>query len=269
MRWFPGRSARYAAVAVTAVLAISACSLGGGAVPQGELEKDVAAELNEQSGQDNDATCDGDLEAEEDATQACTWTSDDGEEIPVEVTATRVDGDDVEYDIQPQQRSSQSPDSVARSEVEKDVAAELNKRSGEDHEATCDGDLKAEEGASVRCAWGSGADEVPVEVTATSVNGSDVDYDIEPKRALGGASVPRSVLEQKVRQEMAAQTQKSFPVSCKGGLAGNVGATQRCVWKASDGSTLGIDVELTGYSNGTANFHIEADEKATPAPRKS
>ena len=263
-------SVRYAVVAVTAGVALSACSLGAGAVPQDELEKDVAAELNEQSGQDNDATCDGDLEAEEDATQQCTWTSDDGEDVPVEVTATRVDGEDVEYAIDPQRPSSQQPDSVARSEVEKDVAAELNEQSGEDNDATCEGDLEAAEGATVRCTWGKDTgSEVPVEVTVTGVRGDDVDYDIEPQQPLGGGAVPQSVLEQKVRQEMAAQTEKSFPVSCEGGLDGEVGATQRCVWKASDGSTLGIDVRLTGYSGGKANFHIQADDEATPAPRKS
>lgn len=269
MRWFPGRPARSAAVALTVVLAMSACSLGGGAVPRSELEKDVATELNEQSGQDNDATCDGELEAEEKATQACTWTNDDGDEIPVEVTATRVDGEDVEYDIRPQQGASQSPSSVARSEVEKDVATELNKRSGQDKDATCDDDLEADKGSSVRCTWGGGDDGVPVQVTVTSVNGSDVDYDIEPEGAPGGSSVSRAVLERKVRKEMAAQTQKSFPVTCKGGLAGKMGATQRCIWKASDGSTLGIDVELTGYSKGQANFHIQADDEATPAPKDS
>ncbi|MGH3359886.1 MAG: DUF4333 domain-containing protein [Nocardioidaceae bacterium] len=197
-------SIRYAATTAVAVVVLSSCSLGGSTVPQEELEKDVAAQLNEQSGQDNDATCEGDLEAEEDATQQCSWESDDGAEIPVEVTATAVGDEDVEYRIEPQEPVA-----------------------------------------------GSGDSEDP--------QGSE-----EPTT---GTPIAQDVLEQEVRSFFKQETGKSFPVSCEGELEGEVGATQRCTWNASDGSTLGVDVKLTGYSGGQANFHIQADDKATPAPK--
>ncbi len=57
--------------------------------------------LNEQTGEDNEATCDGDLAAEEDATQDCVWKSKSLGKVEVEVTATSVNDDEVEYQMKP------------------------------------------------------------------------------------------------------------------------------------------------------------------------
>lgn len=101
------RGLRGALVLAMVVVGVSSCS-GSSAVPQEDLEKDVAQYANKRFEQQNEATCDGELEAEEDATQDCTWTTDDGEDIELTVTATSVDGDKVEYNIGPSEASSDS-----------------------------------------------------------------------------------------------------------------------------------------------------------------
>lgn len=191
---------RGAVVAVVAVTLMSACTLGDKTVPQSDVEDDVSAQLNKQTGQDNDASCEDDLPAEQDAAVDCTWDTDDGQEIPVVVTVTNIDGEEVAYKIEPQK----SPDSGDSS-----------------------GDSSGET----------------------------------------GTPVGQSALEQKIQQGMEQQVGKSYPVTCEGDLEGNAGATQRCVWNAEDGSTLGIDVELTGYKDGVPQIHFQADDKPTPAPK--
>lgn len=102
----PARMLRGALVTAIVAVSVTSCS-GSSAVPQSELEKDVAEFANERFHQENDATCDGDLDADKDATQDCTWTNDDGQEIKLTVTATKIDGENVEYSITPSDSSGE------------------------------------------------------------------------------------------------------------------------------------------------------------------
>lgn len=87
--------------------------------------------------------------------------------------------------------------------------------------------------------------------------------------ACSGSSDPtvsKDTLQSKVQTLMKQQTGKDYPVTCKGGLKGKADSRQRCTWKADDGSTLGITVTVNDVKDKKVNFHVQADDAATPAP---
>ena len=88
-------------VLVTAGAALAGCGmLGPASVPADEVETQVSDKLTELVGQTpEEISCPEDLQAEEGAEMTCVL-SDGGQTIDVTVTVTRVDGGDVEFDIQ-------------------------------------------------------------------------------------------------------------------------------------------------------------------------
>ena len=88
-------------VLVTAGAALAGCGmLGPASVPAAEVEPQVSDKLTELVGQPpEEISCPEDLPAEEGAEMTCVL-SDGGQTIDVTVTVTRVDGGDVEFDIQ-------------------------------------------------------------------------------------------------------------------------------------------------------------------------
>lgn len=84
-------------VALIAAATLSSC--GASTVTQSDVEDQIVAELIDADGNSPDsATCPDDLKAEEDATMTCTATTGDTT-VDVEVTVTKVDGENVLFDI--------------------------------------------------------------------------------------------------------------------------------------------------------------------------
>ncbi len=72
---------------------------GAGAVSQSDVEDQISSQLTEQIGQEPDSVdCPGDLDAEVGKTMICTLTVGE-DELPVNVEVTKVDGNDVNFDI--------------------------------------------------------------------------------------------------------------------------------------------------------------------------
>ena len=83
---------------VIALLFLSAC--GASVVAEEDLEQGVSDQLTETVGQKPDKIdCPGDLEAEVGKTMRCTLTAGP-DELGVTLKITKVDGSDVEYDIE-------------------------------------------------------------------------------------------------------------------------------------------------------------------------
>lgn len=83
------------AAAVTVPFACSSTK----AVPKSDIETGAAEKLEAQLGQKPEISCADDLVAEVGETIRCELTADDGSTIGATVTATDVDGDDVQYEI--------------------------------------------------------------------------------------------------------------------------------------------------------------------------
>ena len=98
--------------------------------------------------------------------------------------------------------------------------------------------------------------------TATVASGCSV--------SIGGPPVmSKASLQSKLQSMMSSKTGRSWPVACPGDLTGVVGRTSRCVWKAPDGSTLGITVTVRSVSGQEIGLQAQADSHATPAPSTS
>ena len=82
-----------------AVMVLGACS---GSIAQDDLEARIASELVTALGTYPHVSCEGDLAGEVDATTSCTATHPQtGEFIHFDATVTAVDGDTVNYRIEP------------------------------------------------------------------------------------------------------------------------------------------------------------------------
>lgn len=75
-------------------------------------------------------------------------------------------------------------------------------------------------------------------------------------------AVSAAKLAESVKQQLdasAGQTSKS--VTCDGNLAGKVGATQRCVLTAQDGTRIGVTVTTTKADDKGLSFEVVADDE--------
>ncbi|WP_372347787.1 DUF4333 domain-containing protein [Streptomyces sp. KL116D] len=69
-----------------------------------------------------------------------------------------------------------------------------------------------------------------------------------------------------VAEKLASTTGQPKPdISCPEDLTGKVGTTTRCKLTASDGSTLGVNVKVTGVDGKNIKFAIQADDTPSPA----
>ncbi|MFR9676215.1 DUF4333 domain-containing protein [Streptomyces sp. TR06-5] len=76
--------------------------------------------------------------------------------------------------------------------------------------------------------------------------------------------LPKDQLGDTVAQKLAASTGQPEPdVSCPEDLVGEVGTSTRCTLTAQDGSTLGVNVEVTSVEGTNIKFDIQADDKVS------
>lgn len=90
-----------ATVFVTLIACGTLSSCGASAVTASDVEDQIVTQLTDADGNKPDsASCPDDLPAEVGETMECTVTAGD-QEIKVEVKVTKVDGNDVNFDISP------------------------------------------------------------------------------------------------------------------------------------------------------------------------
>jgi hypothetical protein len=168
-----------------AVLALVVALAGCGTIATNDnVEDQVKGQLGAEK-----ADCPTDLEGEVGRSIICKATTGD-DTYDVKVTVTSVDGGTVHYGIE-RVGGPATPTAVEGNEQATDPAARVDGKTvaqsvldqlastGKDvDEVTCP-DLPARVGASERCTLVTGDDTYGVTVTATSVQGTDVKFDIQ------------------------------------------------------------------------------------------
>ncbi|MFS8201676.1 DUF4333 domain-containing protein [Streptomyces sp. CWNU-52B] len=182
---------------------------------------------------------------------------------------------------------------VSRGEVEKQASAALSKQiSGKIDDLTCEDDLKAEVGETVRCELTVDGAKQGMTVTAKSVDGDKVKmgYKVDDAPAAGGSaepasspparptdaastgtgggtggstggeSVPRAEVARQGKAALAAQAgRQPDAFSCPQDLPARVNAVIRCQLSA-DGSQYGVTVTATSVVDGKVNMSFKVDQ---------
>jgi hypothetical protein len=120
---------------------------------------------------------------------------------------------------------------------------------------TCPSDLEAKVGAQLNCTMKVKNQTFNVNVTVTSVNGSDVKFDMVETVDKNQVA---SVISDKLTQQVG---KKPDSVTCPDNLKGVEGATLRC--QLTDGNEkYGISVTVTNVDAGDVNFDFKVDDHA-------
>ena len=119
---------------------------------------------------------------------------------------------------------------------------------------TCPSDLDAKVGAQLNCEMKVKNQTFNVNVTVTSVNGSDVKFDMVETVDKNQVA---SVISDKLTQQVGS---KPDSVTCPDNLKGVEGATLRCQLNDS-GEKYGISVTVTNVDAGDVNFDFKVDDQ--------
>ena len=160
-----------AAVACTAGLAGCSFSIGGpDAVTQPELEKQVADLYTADDPEaEITADCEGELDAEVDATQDCHVNVGE-ESADVHVTVTKIDGQDVEFEAAPYVPAERVADTIKGSLADQGFQVDS---------VECEDELAGELGATTTCAAKPAEGDGTIEVKVTQVDGLMVNFNYE------------------------------------------------------------------------------------------
>lgn len=143
---------------------------------------------------------------------------------------------------------------VSKADLQTDISNRLAESGVVPQSVNCPDDLIGEVGRSARCAVTiisstSGIDSFESLVTVTSVDGTDVNYDVVPTET-------KTQLEAAVAQQLAQSYRvKVSSVACESGLDGKVGASTHCA-VTTDGVTLRRTIEVTGVTGFKMNYYV-------------
>ena len=147
-----------------------------------------------------------------------------------------------------------SSHAVSKNDVASQITSKLTDAAGNKPESvTCPGDLPANVGAQLNCTMKVKGQTYNVNVTVTSVNGSDVKFDMVETVDKNQVA---SVISDKLTQQVG---KKPDAVTCPDNLKGTEGATLRC--QLTDGADkYGISVTVTNVDAGDVNFDFKVDD---------
>jgi hypothetical protein len=143
--------------------------------------------------------------------------------------------------------------SVSASDVEKQVTSAITDQDRTGVTVDCPDDLEAEKGATIECDSTHDGGNLRATVTVTSVEGSDVNFDID--------ALPYLTAEEAGQQaatELAAQIGASTPpdIVCPDELVATVGTTMICTLTDA-GETYDTTLTVTDDANGETGFDIQ------------
>jgi hypothetical protein len=151
--------------------------------------------------------------------------------------------------------SAGSSHTVAKRDVENQITAKMTDAAGNKPQTvTCPGDLPAKVGAQLNCEMKVKDQTFNVNVTVTSVDGSDVKFDMVETVDKDQVA---NILSAKLTQQVGSKPES---VTCPDNLKGVVGATLRCQLKDS-GKTYGVLVTVTSVDAGDVNFDYKVDDQ--------
>ena len=109
-------------------------------------------------------------------------------------------------------------------------------------------------GAQLNCAMKIKGQDYNVNVTATSVKGDDVQFDMVE-------TIDKALVASKLSDQLTEKVgRKPDSVTCPDNLKGNQGATLRCELK-DGGQTYGVTVTVTDVDAGDVHFDFKVDEQ--------
>ncbi|CAM4274767.1 hypothetical protein MB901379_01486 [Mycobacterium basiliense] len=147
-----------------------------------------------------------------------------------------------------------SSHSVSKEDVVQQITAKMTDAAGNKPESvTCPGNLPAKVGAQLNCEMQVKGSTYNVNVTVTSVNGSDVKFDMV--ETVDKDKVAR-IISDKLYQQVG---ERPDALTCPDNLKGVEGATLRC--QLTDGSKkYGISVIVTSVDAGDVSFDFKVDD---------
>jgi hypothetical protein len=184
----PRRAATVGTLVLGVVVALGGC---GKVATNDSVEDQIKSQLGTDS-----ADCATDLKGEVGQSIVCKATKGDAPPFDVKVTVTSVEGDTINFDIErlaaaptvaPAAPASDTAADVAPSSpsatvdgknVAQSVFDQLVSNGKQVNQVSCP-DLTAQVGASQRCTLMSGTEKYGVTVTVTTVQGTDVKFDIQ------------------------------------------------------------------------------------------
>ncbi len=147
-----------------------------------------------------------------------------------------------------------SSHSVSKSDVASQITSKLTDVAGNKPDSvTCPNDLPAKVGAQLNCEMKVKNQTFNVNVTVTSVNGSDIKFDMVETVDKNQVA---NVISDKLTQQVGSRPDS---VTCPDNLKGVEGATLRC--QLTDGNhKYGISVTVTNVDAGDVNFDFKVDD---------
>lgn len=170
--------------------------------------------------------------------------------------------------------------SVGKDEVAKQARTALGEQVGQEPDSvTCEDDLKAEKGATVRCELTSDGKKLGLTATTTSVEDgkAQIGFKVDdlpgegasttppeptgtPDDAAGAPAVDKAEVARQGKAALAAQTgRQPDALACQEDLPARVGATVRCQL-AADGEQYGVTVTAKSVTGGTVQMDFKVDD---------
>ena len=152
-----------------------------------------------------------------------------------------------------------SSHSVSKSDVASQITSKMTDAAGNKPDSvTCPNDLPAKVGAQLNCEMKVKDQTFNVNVTVTSVEGSNVKFDMV--ETVDKNQVAREISD-KLTQQVGVRPDA---VNCPDNLKGVEGATLRC--QLVDGTKkYGVNVTVTNVDAGDVNFDFKVDDHPEPA----
>ena len=147
-----------------------------------------------------------------------------------------------------------SSHAVSKSDVASQITSKLTDAAGNKPDSvTCPNDLPAKVGAQLNCEMKAKNQTFNVNVTVTSVNGSDVKFDM-------AETVDKNEVAKVISYQLTQRVgSKPDSVTCPDNLRGVQGATLRCELTDA-GQKYGISVTVTNVDAGDVNFDFKVDD---------
>jgi hypothetical protein len=161
-----------AAAGLMATAGACSCSVSSKhAVSKGDVANQITGKLTDAAGnKPSSVDCPNDLPAKVGAQLNCTMKVKD-QTFNVNVTVTSVNGNDVKFDM---------VETVDKNQVAGILSNKLTQQVGRKPDSvTCPDNLKGVEGATLRCQLTDGAQKYGINVTVTSVDAGDVNFDFK------------------------------------------------------------------------------------------
>lgn len=149
--------------------------------------------------------------------------------------------------------------SVSKSDVAAQITAKMTDAAGNKPESvTCPDDLPAKVGAELDCEMKVKDQTFNVNVTVTSVEGSNVKFDMVETVDKNQVA---HIISDRLTQQFGVRPDE---VNCPDNLKGVEGATLRC--QLLDGTKkYGVNVTVTGVEGGDVHFDFKVDDHPEPA----